>query len=66
MKKLTAILATLLILVLTASALADPILIGIPDDGTNLSRGIKLLETAGLIEVDPEAGFTPEIKGVTK
>ena len=66
MKKLTAILATLLILVLTASALADPILIGIPDDGTNLSRGIKLLETAGLIEVDPEAGFTPEIKDVTK
>lgn len=37
-----------------------------PDDGTNLSRGIKLLESAGLIEVDPAAGYTPEIKDITK
>ncbi len=39
--------------------------IGIPDDGTNLARAIKLLETAGLIEVDPEAGYTPEMKHIT-
>lgn len=38
----------------------------IPSDGTNLSRGVKLLETAGLIEVDPAAGYTPEIKDITK
>ena len=62
MKKLTAILVVILALVLTASALAEPVLIGIPDDGTNLSRAIKLLETAGLLEVDPAAGYTPEIK----
>ena len=37
-----------------------------PDDGTNLSRGIKLLEAAGFIEVDPAAGYTPEIKDITK
>lgn len=45
---------------------ADPIKIGVPDDGTNQSRAIKLLETAGLIEVDPAAGYTPELKDVTK
>lgn len=66
MKKLISVLAALLVLVLSVSALAEPILIAIPDDGTNLSRGIKLLETAGLIEVDPAAGFTPEIKDITK
>lgn len=66
MKKLTAILAAILVLALSVSALAEPILIAIPDDGTNLSRGIKLLETAGLIEVDPAAGYTPEIKDITK
>lgn len=38
----------------------------IPSDGTNLSRGIKLLESAGLIEVNPAAGYTPEMKDITK
>lgn len=33
--------------------------------GTNLSRGIKLLEAAGFIKVDPAAGYTPEIKDIT-
>ena len=37
----------------------------LPNDGTNLSRAIKLLETAGLIQVDPAAGYTPELKDVT-
>ena len=45
---------------------AGPVNIGVPDDGTNQSRAIKLLETAGLIEVDPAAGYTPELKDVTK
>jgi len=31
-----------------------------------LSRGIKLLETAGFIEVNPAAGYTPEMKDITK
>ena len=66
MKKITAILAFALILALASVACADTLLIGIPDDGTNLSRAIKLLETAGLLEVDPEAGYTPEIKDITK
>ncbi|MGN0838459.1 MAG: MetQ/NlpA family ABC transporter substrate-binding protein [Pyramidobacter sp.] len=39
--------------------------IGIPDDATNGARAIKLLETAGLITVDPAVGFAPELKDVT-
>ena len=58
-------LAALLILSLNLTAFADTLQIGIPDDGTNLSRGIKLLETAGLITVDPDAGYTPEIADIT-
>ncbi|QNL97820.1 MetQ/NlpA family ABC transporter substrate-binding protein [Treponema sp. Marseille-Q4132] len=40
--------------------------LAIPSDGTNLSRGIKLLEAAGFIEVNPSAGYTPEMKDITK
>lgn len=58
--------AALLTLSVSFAAFAEPLLVGVPDDGTNLSRAIKLLETAGLIEVDPDAGYTPEIKDITK
>lgn len=44
---------------------SEPLKIGIPDDATNGGRAIKLLETAGLITVDPAAGWTPELKDVT-
>ncbi len=44
----------------------DKIKIGVPNDGTNQSRAIKLLESAGLIEVDSSAGYTPELKDITK
>lgn len=44
----------------------EPIKIGIPDDATNGGRAIKLLESAGLIQVDPAAGWVPELKDVTK
>lgn len=43
----------------------NKIKIGIPDDATNQARAIKLLEAAGLIEVDPEAGYNPEMKHIT-
>ena len=67
MKKLTAII---LILTLTLSLCAcgskkEAVRIGIPDDGTNLSRALKLLETAGLITVKPEAGYTPQMADIT-
>lgn len=50
----------------TNKVLSNALKIAIPSDGTNLSRGIKLLETAGFIEVNPEAGYTPEMKDITK
>ena len=43
-----------------------PVKIGVPDDATNQARAIKLLETAGLIKVDPAVGYSPEIKDVTE
>ncbi|MBQ9748070.1 MAG: MetQ/NlpA family ABC transporter substrate-binding protein [Clostridia bacterium] len=43
----------------------NKIKIGIPDDATNQARAIKLLESAGLIEVDPAAGYNPEMKHIT-
>lgn len=39
--------------------------IALPKDPTNLGRGLKVLEACGLISVDPEAGYTPEIKDIT-
>ena len=60
------LLALVAILTLTVFfASAETLQIGIPDDGTNLSRGIKLLETAGLLTVDPDAGYVPEIADIT-
>ena len=65
-KRIFALVLTLaLVLSLSAAAFAETLQIGIPDDGTNLSRGIKLLETAGLITVDPAAGYTPELADIT-
>ena len=67
MKKLTSILL-ILVVVLSLCACGkqkEAVKIGIPDDGTNLSRAIKLLETAGLITVKAEAGYTPEIADIT-
>lgn len=50
---------------LKAAAGTQKLIIGVPNDGTNLARAIKLLETAGLITVDPAAGYTPELSDVT-
>ena len=58
------LLAALVAGTVSASA-ASPVLIGIPDDATNGGRAIKLLESVGLITVDPEAGWVPELKDVT-
>ena len=70
MKRTLITLVSVLLLValvagtVSASA-ASPVLIGIPDDATNGGRAIKLLESVGLITVDPEAGWVPELKDVT-
>lgn len=66
-KNIVTLAATAALALISAAALAAaPLQLGVPDDGTNLSRGIKLLEAAGFIEVDPAAGYTPEIKDITK
>lgn len=48
----------------TSKPLENALKIAIPKDSTNQSRGIKLLEQAGLIKVAEAAGYTPELKDV--
>ncbi|PWM23230.1 MAG: metal ABC transporter substrate-binding protein [Oscillospiraceae bacterium] len=38
--------------------------IAIPSDATNGGRALKILESAGLITVDPAAGYVPEVKDI--
>lgn len=40
--------------------------IAIPNDITNGGRALKNLETIGLIELDPAAGYTPSVDDITK
>ena len=68
-KKFITLISVLLLAALCLSPVAcaaNDVLIGIPDDATNGGRAIKLLESVGLIEVDPEAGWVPELKDITK
>lgn len=39
--------------------------IAVPDDPSNNGRALRLLEAAGLIEVDPAAGLIPELEDIT-
>lgn len=39
--------------------------IAIPNDATNGGRAIKLLESAGIIKVNPTAGYTPVVADIT-
>lgn len=69
-KKVLTLISTLLLVALFASLVpaayaASDVLIGIPDDATNGGRAIKLLESVGLIEVNPDASWTPELKDIT-
>lgn len=63
---LTAVLALGLAACGGKSGSKEPIKIGVPADPSNQARGITLLRDAGLIEIDPAAGFVPELKDVTK
>ena len=40
--------------------------IAIPNDATNGGRALKVLESAGLIKVDPEAGYTPILSDIVE
>ncbi|MGL5436525.1 MAG: MetQ/NlpA family ABC transporter substrate-binding protein [Lachnospiraceae bacterium] len=48
------------------SGLKDGDSIAIPSDVTNGGRALKVLEAAGLITVDPVAGYTPEVSDITE
>ena len=39
--------------------------IAVPSDPTNEGRCFKILESAGVLEVDPAAGYMPELKDIT-
>ncbi len=39
--------------------------IAIPNDATNKGRALKLLEAAGIIEIDPAAGASPDTPDIT-
>lgn len=45
--------------------LKDGDLIAVPNDVTNEGRALKLLESAGIIEIDPAAGNSPAINDIT-
>jgi D-methionine transport system substrate-binding protein len=40
--------------------------IAIPNDATNGGRSLKVLESAGLIKVNPDAGFVPTLTDITE
>ena len=40
--------------------------VAVPQDPTNEGRCFKILESAGVLKVDPAAGYTPELKDITE
>lgn len=40
--------------------------IAIPSDATNGGRALKVLETAGLIKIDPSKGYNPTVSDITE
>ena len=40
--------------------------IAIPSDATNGGRALKVLESAGVIKVNPDAGYTPTLSDITE
>lgn len=46
--------------------LKDGDIVAIPDDLTNGGRALKVLEAAGLIDLDPDAAFNPTLDDIVK
>ena len=47
------------------SQLKDGDLVAVPNDVTNEGRALKVLEAAGILTVDPEAGNSPTVSDIT-
>ena len=45
--------------------LKDGDTVAIPDDASNGGRALKVLESAGIIEIDPDAGVNPTVSDIT-
>lgn len=45
--------------------LKDGDTVAIPDDASNSGRALKVLESAGIIEIDPDAGANPTVSDIT-
>ncbi len=66
MKKiLSLILSAVLALTLLAGCGDKGITIAVPNDTTNEARALLLLDTLGIITLDPEAGITATIRDIT-
>ena len=67
MKKFALLLCVvaLVISAVGSVALADPYIIGIPDDATNEGRALLLLQQIGALTLDENAGITATTKDVT-
>ena len=67
MKKFALLLCVvaLVISAVGSFALADPYIIGIPDDATNEGRALLLLQQIGALTLDENAGITATTKDVT-
>ena len=46
--------------------LKDGDTVAIPDDASNGGRALKVLESAGIIEIDPDAGANPTVLDITE
>ncbi len=66
MKKILAlILSAVLALTLLAGCGDKGITIAVPNDTTNEARALLLLDTLGIITLDPEAGITATVRDIT-
>ena len=66
MKKIIALLATLVLTLSLTAAFADGIKIAVPNDATNEGRALLLLQAYGLLKVDEAAGITATVKDITE
>lgn len=65
LKKTVSLFLAALLLLSCAAASAE-VTISFGDNAIDTARTIKLLESAGFLEVDPEAGYAAELKDITR
>ena len=58
MKKFLSLILAAVLALSVSIALADEITIAVPNDPTNEGRALLLLQSYGIIKLDPEAGIT--------